>query len=273
MADKPLAEKIFVGAAKGWRDLRGPENLPADRRIYMESVIDRRQDPVTERSFNNEEIAVMRDLIVSRYDKLKSQFSKDVATYRANAQEALRKANASRDPKIKAQHLKQFRSLTATRLGLQEYIQTGKLNPKVVEHAKLYNVPSYIRREDYQNPVDINTDRGTRLFSSDRDTAIGQTLGRFNYTVDSAGNINISDTYDFGPGYNTYTRSAARSRPITAYDLLPPKRAAAKLGYQTLPEGTGKGRPVSIKINSMAPKPKPKPKANWFTRTAEFFGF
>ena len=269
MADKPLAERIFVGASKAYRDFRGPENLPADKRIFMESVVDKRRDPVTERSFNNKEIAVMRDLIVSRYDKLKDEFRKDVATYRANAQEALQEANASRNPELKEWHLKRFRNLTALRLGLQQYLQTGKLNPKVVEHAERYDVPAYIRREDYENPDEINADTGNSLSSGGRDTAIGQTLGRFNYTVDNAGNINISDTYDFGSGHNPITGKPTRNVPINIGDLIPPKQAAAKLGHRTLPEG--KGRPVAIRINSIAPKPKPK--ANWFTRTAEFFGF
>lgn len=269
MAEKPLAERIFVGASKGYRDFRGAENLPADKRIFMESVIDKRRDPITERSFNPREISTIRNLIVSRYDRLKDEFKQDVAKYRANAQEALREANAARDPEVKAWHLKRFRNLTATRLALQEYLSTGKLNPKVVEHAKGYNVPAYIRREDYENPDEINVDTGASLSTGGRDTDIGQTLGRFNYTVDDVGNINITDTYDFGSGHNPLTGAPTRNKPINVGDLIPPKQAAAKLGFRELPEG--RGRPVSIRINSIAPKPKKK--ANWFSQAASYLGF
>lgn len=269
MPDKTWGESLFEGASKAYRSLVGNEDLPMDKRIYMESVFDRRRDPITEKSLNPEELDQLRNLIVSRYERIKPQLQQSVAAMRVNAQQALRDAAATKDLGMKQAHLKDYRNITQMMTGIQSYLTTGKLNPVVVDFAKVYNVPSYIRREDYENQFEINADTGQSGAKSGRDTAIGQTLGRFNYSVDPQGAITVKDTYDFSPGANFFGGKLARTEPISIGDLITPKLAAAKLGYKTLPEG--KGRPVTIRVNSMAPKPKEQP--NWFSRAASYLGF
>lgn len=269
MADRTLGERLFEGASKAYRSIVGNEDLPLDKRIYMESVFDRRRDPITERSLNPEELEQLRALIVSRYDRIKPQLQQSVIEMRANAQQALREAAATKDPGMRAAHLKSYRNISAMMNGIKSFLQTGKLNPEVVDFAEVYDVPAYIRREDYANPFEINVDTGQSGTSSGRDTALGQTLGRFNYSVDPQGTITVKDVYDFGPGASILGGPPPRTQPISVGDLITPKRAAAKLGYKTLPEG--KGRPVTIRVNSMAPKPKEQP--NWFSRAASYLGF
>ena len=270
MPDKPLGETIFEGAAKGYRSLFGAENLPLDKRIYMESVIDRRRDPITEKSLNADEQEQLRNLIASRYDRIKPQLKQDMVELRANAAEALREASATRNPETRAWHLNRYKGISQMLNGIKSYFDTGKLNPVLVDYAK-NRVPTNIQREDYQNPGEINSDRGSSLTPPGRDTNIGQTLGRFNYNVDNAGNLLVTDAYDFGAGAAGFFGGEAghRQKPIGVSDLIAPKQAAAKLGYKRLPEG--QGRPVKIKINSMAPKKKEA--ANYFSRAASYLGF
>lgn len=269
MAEKTFGERLFEGASKTYRTLVGNEDLPLDKRVYMESVFDGRREPITEKSLNPKEIEQLRALIVSRYERIKPQLQQSVVEMRANAQQALRAAAATKDPEMRAAYLKGYKNITATMNGVKSFLQTGILNPAVVDFAKMYDVPSYIRREDYENPYEINTDTGATGTRSGRDSEIGQTLGRFTYSVDPQGAITVKDTYDFGPGANGFTGKPTRTEPIYVTDLITPKRAAAKLGYKTLPEG--KGRPVTIRINSMAPKIKDQP--NWFSRAASYLGF
>lgn len=269
MADKTIGERLFEGASKAYRTIVGNEDLPLDKRIYMESVFDRRRDPITEKSLNPEELEQLRALIVSRYERIKPEMQQSIVNMRANAQAALREAAATKNPEMRAAILNSYRNITARMNGLKSYLQTGKLNPVVVDFGRSYDVPAYIRREDYENPFEINVDTGQSGTKSGRDTAIGQTLGRFNYSVDPQGSITVKDVYDFGAGAGAFGGAPHRAEPISVADLITPKRAAAKLGYKTLPEG--KGRPVTIRVNSMTSKPREQP--NWFSRAASYLGF
>lgn len=269
MPDKTFGESAFETLSKGYRSLVGAEDLPLDKRIYMESVIDRRRDPVTEKSLTADEREQLRNLITSRYERIKPQLKQDMVDLRQNAAEALREASASRNPEERAWHLKRYKNITQMLNGIKSYFETGRLNPTLVDFARR-EIPTNIQREDYENPYEINADTGESLAPPGKDTAIGQTLGRFNYKVDESGNLLITDQYDFGPGAAGLLGTPNhRKTPIGVGDLITPKKAAAKLGYKRLPEG--KGRPVQIRINSAAPPPKPT--QNWFSRAADFFGF
>lgn len=268
MSEKSTGEVLFETAARTWRDLRGAKNLPVDKRIYMESVFDKRQDPITEKSLTSKELEVLRGLIVNRYERIKPQLQQDVSILRQNAQEALREAATARSADVKAWNLKRYRNITQMMNGIQSYLTTGKLNPVVVDYAKR-DVPTNIQYGDYDNPLEVNSDVGIGGGTPGRQTAIGQTLGRFTYDVDPQGNIVVKDTYDFGAGVNALTGQRVQNEPVSVGDLITPKKAAVKYGRAHLPEG--KGRPVIIRVNSMAPTKK-KP-TNWFSRAAEFLGF
>jgi hypothetical protein len=270
--DRTLGERAFETLSKGYRDFVGAENLPADKRIYMESVIDRRRDPITERSFKPEELEVMRDVITRRYDTIKPQIKESIAERRKNAADYLRDALKTSDPELRAARLQSYKNLMATVKDLSSFLSTGKLNSTVVKEGQFYDIEPNIQYEDYDNPRAVSSFTGAGLGESQgKDIAIGQTLGRFVYDVDPQGVINIKDTYDFGPGYNIFGERE-EPRRIAVSSLLTPKRAARMYGYHQLPEG--QGRPVQIKLNSLAPpKAKAKEPTNWFSRAATALGF
>jgi hypothetical protein len=270
--DRTLGERLFESASKGYRDFVGAENLPADKRIYMESVIDKRRDPITERSFKPEELEVMRGVITRRYDAIKPQLKKSIAKQREYAAESLNMALKSTDPTHRASYLQHYKDYMQTVKDLTSFLSTGKLNKTVVDEGRFYDIEPNIQYEDYENPDAVASFTGAGLGqNAGKDAAIGQTLGRFVYDVDPQGVINIKDTYDFGPGYNFLGEKEEPARLAVA-SLLVPKRAARMYGYHQLPEG--QGRPVQIKLNSLAPpKAKAKEPTNWFSRTATALGF
>ena len=271
--DRTLGERAFETLSKGYRDFVGAENLPADKRIYMESVIDRRRDPITERSFTPEELEVMREIITRRYDAIKPQLKESIAERRRYAADYLRDALKTSDPEERAVNLQLYKELTATVKDLSSFLSTGKLNKTVVNESRAYGIKPNIQYEDYENPGAVASFTGTSLGDAPgKDIGIGQTLGRFVYDVDPQGVINIKDTYDFGPGYNVFTGKKEDPGRVSVGSLLTPKRAARMYGYSQLPEG--RGRPVNIRVNSMAPpKAKAKEPENWFSRTATALGF
>jgi hypothetical protein len=271
--DRTLGERLFESASKGYRDFVGAENLPADKRIYMESVIDKRRDPITERSFTPEELEVMRGVITRRYDAIKPQLKESIAKQREYAAESLNMALKSTDPTHRASYLQYYKGYMQTVKNLTSFLSTGKLNKTVVDEGRFYDIEPNIQYEDYENPGAVASFTGVGLGqSAGKDAAIGQTLGRFVYDVDPQGVINIKDTYDFGPGYNTFTGEKEEPARVGIASLLVPKRAARMYGYHQLPEG--QGRPVQIKLNSLAPpKAKAKEPTNWFSRTATALGF
>lgn len=247
--DPSLGDRMFAGAAKGWRDLWGAKNLPLDQRVYIDSTIDRRKNPVTERLLNADEQAKLRDLIVRRYDAIKPQLTQELAESRSRAADSLRRANAVKnDPGMRRIYLDQYKSEAENINGISDYLASGRVNPTVVRIGGYLGVKPNIQYKDY------DTDNISR--------SLLQTLGRFTYDADANGNINVKDSYDFN--------ATNAARKLNVADLMNPSNAAYMYGAQRLPPG--KGRPVNIRINSMAP-PKPKEQANWFSRAATFLGF
>jgi hypothetical protein len=267
--DRTLGERAFETIVKGYRDIRGAENLPADQRVYMESVIDRRRDPLTEKSFKPEELEAIRNVITRRYDALKPKFQQDIADMRQNAASDLQEAYRAKDPETRQSWLRIYRKSADNIKDLQAYVDTGKLTPKVLEYAQFYGVNPNIQYDDYKDSYEIAADG---LASSSGEGAIGQTLGRFVYDVDQQGNLNIKDAYDFGPGFSPFTKQPVFNERIGLGSLFTPKGAAVRYGRTYLP--TGQGRPVNIRVNSLAPpKAKAKEPENWFSRTATALGF
>jgi hypothetical protein len=264
--DRTLGERAFETIAKGYRDIRGAENLPAHERIYMESVMDRRRDPITEKSFKPDELNAIRDVITRRYSAIQPNLKEDVTAMRPNAAEALREAVAARNPEARAFHMDRYRVITSNMQGIQSYLQTGKLNPTLVEWAKKYDIQPSIQYENYGKPESIGLPYQT---ASDTESQVGQVLGRFVYTADPQGNLNISDKYDFDP-YQIIDETQFMRNPIGLKDFISsPKQVARKYAGKYLPPE--QGRPVSIKLNSAAPKAKEP--TNWFSRAAPALGF
>ena len=247
MSDKSLSETLFEGAAKGYRSLVGAKNLPSDKRVYIESVIDRRRDPITERSFQAEELDVLRDVVMRRYASVKPDLQYELRENRARAAEALKYAAANKnDPRARQMYLDQYKSSAEVINGITSFFKTGRLNPTVARLGDYYGVNPNIQYEDYAD--------------NSKEQNLASTLGRFSYGVDDTGNINIQDAYDF---------NNKNARPLSPAQLLNPTTAAFSYGSRVLPPG--KGRPVKIKVNSMAPKKKEEP--NYFSRAASYLGF
>ena len=239
---------MFAGAAKSWRDLWGAENLPLDKRVYIESAVDRNKNPVTERSLNADEQTKLRDIIMRRYDAIKPQLTQELTESRSRAADALRRANAVKnDPGMRRIYLDEYKNEAENIRGISGYFASGRVNPTVVRIGGYMGVKPNIQYKDY------DTDNTSR--------SLLQTLGRFTYTADANGNIIVKDKYDFN--------ATDAARKLNVADLINPSNAAYAYGAQRLPPG--KGRPVSIQINSAAPKPKPS--TNWFSRASSYLGF
>ena len=247
--DTSLGDRMFASAAKGWRDLWGAENLPLDKRVYIDSAIDRRTNPVTERLLNADEQAKLRDLIMRRYDAIKPQLTQELAESRSRAADALQRANAVKnDPGMRRIYLDQYKSEAENINGISSYLASGHINPTVVRIGGYMGVKPNIQYKDYD--------------TDDTSRSLLQTLGRFTYDADANGNITVKDSYDFN--------AADAARKLKVSDLINPSYAAYVYGAKRLPPG--KGRPVNIRINSMAP-PKPKEQPNWFSKAAAYLGF
>lgn len=265
--DRTLGERAFEVAAKGYRNFRGEENLPAHERIYMESVMDRRRDPITEKSFKPDELNAIRDVITRRYDAIKPKLKEDVAILRVNALDALRDATTARDPEARKFHLGLYKQITSNMQGIKDYLQTNKLNPTLLNWAKIHNIEPNIQYKNYGNPENIGLPFQT---ASDTESQIGQVLGRFAYTADPQGNLNISDNYDFNP-YKPTARTQFMRTPIGLGDFIAsPKQVARKYAGKYLP--SEQGRSVNIRFNSVAPAAK-QPTQNWFSRATNALGF
>ena len=249
--DKSLGDLAFETAAKSYRFIRGEKNLPPAERIYMQSVLDERRDPITEQNFNADEIETLRNMIVRKYDAVKPQFKQEIAKSRALAADLLKKAYAVKnDPSASRSYLDQYKVEAENIKGLSDYLASGQVNPTVVRIGRNLGVKPNIQYKDYDSSNPISK-------------SLLATLGRFTYDVDVGGNIAAKDSYDFN--------STDLGGPVNLGLLLySPTSAAYTYGARVLP--MGKGRPVNIRVNSLAP-PKAKEPENWFSRTATALGF
>jgi len=274
--EENFAERLVGGAIRLYSRNADRAAMPTNRRVFLDSVVDKRKDPITESSFTPAELAELSNVVAAKYAPLHAP----VNQYAAYLQKSL----ASHEAAIKAKDpdkamypeaaaafnkdLAAIQAFKAGKLtqdfldlasGKQTYFRDQAMREASRDNKDLrdfFNVKPSVQYSDYRSDT---KDRWARsIFSSSPSSMLQTTLGRFNYAVDpKTGNLVIADSYDFNPRQNPLTGTTRPAQPLTEDDLAEPVVGGGAYGVirqwagRAMPPGTG--RPVRVQTNALAP--------------------
>lgn len=271
-----LGNRAIETGLRIYNRLANRKNMPTNRRIFLESVVDKSKDPITERSFTPEELEVMSNLIASRYADL----APAVREYEEYLQTQIREHNKAAaekntDRMLYPEALERYRAdlralqqfnkgkLTQDFLdiagGKKEYFRSAAF--RNLKNASLFNVLPSVHYGTY-GVTDVSK-ASMWAGAGDPKESVMRTLGQFSYEIDPKTNsLVIVDKYDFNPMTPGPIPTAAQSTPpVSEIDAATLGRGEfyspgvygllRQYAGNVLPPGTG--RDVRIQINRLPP--------------------
>jgi hypothetical protein len=262
-----LADRIVEQGLRAYGSLANREELPLHKRIFLESVVDARKDPITEASLREPERKALAEVVRSKYEqplvKTKlSVYEKWLAkTLQENKQAVARKdKDKMMIPTFTAQFEKDLNAIRDYKRGVitQDFIDltAGGL----ISNERLYGLTKSgagiqwftkpnIGYQDY--PIDSSEERS--VFANRTPEALEQTFGRIAFNVDpKTKQLVFREDYDFNPlppGAPSSTEAALAATPEGGGGPL--YRAIRLYAGKVLPPG--QGRPINVRLNQLAP--------------------
>ena len=270
-----LADRLVEQGLRAYGSLVNREELPLHKRIFLESVIDARKDPITEASLREPEQKALAEVALRKYEAPFVRAKLSVyENWLAKELQKHKKAVSKKDkdkimyPEYAAQFEKDLNAIKDYRRGVitQEFIDLT--SGGLINNERLYGLTKSgagiqwftkpnIGYEDY--PVAQWEDRN--VFVNRVPEALEQTFGRIAFTVDpKTKQLVFKEDYDFNPippGAPSSTEAALAAAPEGGGGPL--YRAIRLYAGKVLPPG--QGRPVNVRINQLAP-----PAQNAFVR-------
>jgi len=273
--EETFAERLVGGAIRLYARNADRAAMPTNRRVFLDSVVDKRKDTITESSFTPAELTELSNVVAAKYAHLHAP----VNQYAAYLQKSL----ASHEAAVKAKDLDKTMYPEAAAafnkdLAAIQAFKAGKLTQDFLELASgkqtyfrdlamreasrdnkdlrdIFKVKPSVQYEDYI-PDSIFEPRN--IFSKSPSSMLQTTLGRFNYAVDpKTGGLVIADTYDFNPRQNYATNAPIPAQPLNEGDIAESAGNGGAYGLirqwagRAMPPGTG--RPVRVQTNALAP--------------------
>ena len=272
--EENFAERLVGGAIRLYSRNADRAAMPTNRRVFLDSVVDKRKDPITESSFTPAELTELSNVVATKYAHLHAP----VNQYAAYLQKSL----ASHEAAIKAKDLDKTMYPEAAAafnkdLAAIQAFKAGKLTQDFLELASgkqtyfrdqamreasrdnkdlrdFFNVKPSVQYGDYRSDTML---KSRSIFSSSPSAMLQTTLGRFNYAVDpKTGGLVITDSYDFNPRQNPLTATTRPTQPLNEGDLAEPLGGGAyglirQWASRAMPPGAG--RPVRVQTNALAP--------------------
>jgi hypothetical protein len=229
--------------------------LPANKRVFLESMLENNRQPITEKDLSKAEQEALKSLIQQKYAPLTEPLTqyKDYLTKLVANKDA--KNFYSPDQLAQAkQDLKTVDSFLAgsitpefiqlANLGRGSMVNTQNLMREAGVDRKQFDVYPNIQYKNY--PGGYNEGFSISAGNVNASEAIKTLLGRFNFGVDKKGNFTVNEAYDFNapePGVGAESRHEA-ALAMGPYQLL------REYAGEKMPPG--QGRPVQISV-PMAP--------------------
>lgn len=268
MDDLTLAEKAVGAGLRLYDRFADRKTMFTNRRIFLESVLDKSKEPITETAFTPAELNALGQIIFNKYksiDEPLSAYEKVLTEKMAKHKAAV--AAKNKDQIMFPEFVKRYeQDLNAIRAYRQ-----GKLTPEFISLAAgkgdyprqttlstlnlidRFNIPPIVTYEDYgKNPAQART----ATAGANPVDSLHTTLGRFRYEIDpNTGALVVVDKYDFNPMRATSTTpfglvETVATTPETGgtaiYKLL------REYAGRVLPEGSG--RDVRVQLNNLAPQ-------------------
>jgi len=263
-----FADKL-VGAGLGlYARNVNREDLPLHKRVFLESVVDARKDPITAASMTEPERQALMSIVRSKYKPIEpdlTKYEKYLTKKLISHQKAVATKNKGQImyPEFFAQYKKDLDAIKQYKKGVitQDFIDLASGSSLTYERDRglksagvdaIFSISPNLSYEDY--PTDASKARS--VFVNRTPEALEQTFGRIGYTVDpKTKQLVFQENYDFNPppsGHKGSTEGRLAGVPEggggSLYDAI--RSYAGKV----LPPG--QGRPVNIRLNQLAPPPR-----------------
>lgn len=268
-----LGEKAVEAGLRLYNKFADRKTMPTNRRIFLESVLDKSKDPITEKAFSPEELETLSNIIFNKYAPLVPALKQ----YEDFLKTKLREHDLSVAAKNKDRILyPEWESLYRNDLDAIQKFSQGQLTPTFIDITSgspnykrdeqlsklgirdVFDVKPVISYEDYGVPY---TAARQAMAGADPRAALHTTLGRFKYEADPAtGGLLVVDKYDFNPLVSPFTGATKPMPRIGAEQLVTNPLEGMGGGLygllrqyagRVLPEG--QGRDVKVRINRLAP--------------------
>jgi hypothetical protein len=275
-----LGERVLESLLRAYDRYANRQSMPTNRRVFLETVLDRSRQPITEQSFRPEEVAYIRNMVMRPY-QMNAGIYKQYGDWLQQRLE--RDKSAKKDSKL----YPEFRQSAEKQLSAIREFEKGRLTQDFIDVAAgkeyffddavgaLKQTPEYanfrnafqirpaVTYENYAMDPELRSgDPGRDRFASAGATprqAVHLTLGQFGYRVDPAtGNLVAYDTYDFNPPINPLTGRPEPQAPLGLYPVAENTASSPELGttglYNMLRQYAGRkvppgqGRPVNINL-------------------------
>ena len=272
--EENFAERLVGGAIRLYARNADRATMPTNRRVFLDSVVDKRKDPITESYFTPAELTELSNVVAAKYAPLREP----VNQYAAYLQKALashaaavkaKNPDNAMYPEAVAEYEKDLAAIQAFNAGklTQDFLdlaqgQQTRFRSGAMHYASkagqdlrsAFNVKPSVRYDDYRSDSMLQP---RSIFSSSPSAMLQTTLGRFNYAVDpKTGGLVITDSYDFNPRQNPLTATTRPAQPLNEGDLAEPLGGGAyglirQWAGRAMPPGAG--RPVRVQTNALAP--------------------
>jgi len=277
-----LAERALETVLRTYDRFADRQSMPTNRRVFLETVLDRSRQPITEQSFRPEEIKYIQDLVMRPY-----QMNAEIYTKYGNwLQQRLERDNlAKKDnklyPELRRSAEKQLSAIRDFQKGrlTQDFIDVAagkeyffndaagalKQTPEYANFRNAFQIRPAVTYDSYALDPQIR-DRGIlrdRFATSGAlpRQAVQLTLGQFGYRVDPAtGNLMVYDTYDFNPSTSLTTGRSQPTNPVGEYPLIENAAPSPEIGttgmygilrqYAGRKVPPGQGRQVSVNLGT-----------------------
>lgn len=280
MAEETLGEKVVGGALRFYDRHADRKTMATNRRVFLESVLDKRKDPITEASFTPAELSELAKVIGAKYanlhdaaDSYAVYLQKELAAHAAAVKDKNR--DQMRYPEFVLQYEKDLNAIKAFKAGkfTQDFLdlasgamtyerrialqRASKDNPRLQE---AFNVKPYITYDDY-NQTPAEAEAAHTVWATDPRAMLRTTLGQFGYAIDpKTGSLVVTDTYDFNPPKSIFTQKTGPALPVGEVEVAEGVSGGAAKGLyglirqyagRVMPPGAG--RPVRVQVNALAP--------------------
>lgn len=278
MAEETLGEKVVGGALRFYDRHADRKTMATNRRVFLESVMDKRKNPITEASFTPVELTELANVIGAKYANLHEDTDR-YAAYLQNELAAHATAVKAKDrdhmryPEFVAQYEKDLNAIKAFKAGkfTQDFLDLASGTPTYERSIALrnaskggtdlreaFNVKPSVTYDDYKQ-TGAEAQSAHTVWATDPRAMLRTTLGQFGYEVDpKTGSLVVTDTYDFNAPRSFFTQKTGPALPIGETDVAEGGAAAGGMyglirQYAGRAMPPGAGRPVRVQVNALAP--------------------
>jgi hypothetical protein len=258
MADS-LFSSIVGGGLSMYDKMQDRSKLPANKRVFLESMLDKERTPITESKLSKSEQDALKELVWTKYSVLADPLTK----YKSY----LEKLTTQKDAKLfySPDQLAQAKQDLKT---VNSYFE-GKITPDLLQLANLnkgtnvnstnllreagvdykqFNLYPNIQYENYgSSPGEAAANFSVSAGNTNGKSSIQTLLGRFNFDVDKQGNLKIKDTYDF----NKPEQSTMAEGRYEAAGAMGPYQVLREYAGEQMPQGQGRNVNISVPLEPL----------------------